>query len=69
MKKIKNFRATVLKNLHHGKISKDEAKECLKRGFGNIELPLFFEFEEKDPMRAYIQGLEKIGLINPLFRE
>ena len=63
-----NFKKEVMKSLYKGIISKVEAKECLIRGFGNIELPLFFEFQESDPFKAYIEGLEKMNLIEPLFR-
>jgi len=46
-----------------------EAKECLKRGL-DTELPLFFDFpnDTTSPMKSYILGLEKMGLITPLFR-
>lgn len=68
-REIKNFRVTVLKALHHGTISKDEAKECLRRGFKGEELPLFYDFEEKQrPLKLYIDGLEKMEIIEPLFR-
>ncbi|SEJ19427.1 hypothetical protein SAMN05192553_102854 [Cyclobacterium xiamenense] len=65
-----NFRKEVVKALYEGIISKVEAKECLKRGFGNEELPLFFDFPENgpNPLRDYILGLEKMGIISPLFR-
>jgi hypothetical protein len=45
-----------------------EAKECLKRGFGNEELPIFFNFERSDPFKSYILALEKMGVIEPLIR-
>ena len=66
-----NFRKEVIKALNSGIITKVEAKECLNRGFTNEELPLFFDFSESenDPIKHYILGLEKMGLINPLFRE
>lgn len=65
-----NFRKEVIKALSNGKITKVEARECLKRGFENQELPLFFDFpdEEMSPLKYYILGLEKMGLIIPLFR-
>lgn len=65
-----NFRKKVLQALQKGLITKMEAKECLKRGFGGEELPLFFDFpdEEMNPLKNYILGLEKMGFINPLFR-
>ena len=65
-----NFRKEVIKALINGKITKVEAKECLKRGFENQELPIFFDFpdEEMNPLKNYILGLEKMGLIQPLFR-
>ena len=63
-----NFRKKVLQALQKGIITKEEAKECLKRGFGGEELPLFFDFEESDPLKSYILALEKMELILPLFR-
>ena len=63
-----NFRKKVLQALQKGLITKVEAKECLKRGFGNEELPIFFNFERSDPFKSYILALEKMGLIVPLFR-
>lgn len=63
-----NFKKQVLIALHKRTINNVEAKECIKRGFGNIELPLFFDFKESDPMRAYILALEKMEIIEPLFR-
>jgi hypothetical protein len=65
-----NFRKKVLQALQKGLITKVEAKECLKRGFGNQELPIFFDFpdEESNTLKDYILGLEKMGLIQPLFR-
>lgn len=63
-----NFRKKVLQSLQKGLITKAEAKECLKRGYGNEELPLFFDFEESNPFKSYILALEKMGLIFPLFR-
>ncbi|EKB47783.1 hypothetical protein [Cecembia lonarensis] len=69
MREIKNFRATVLKALHHGTISKYEAKECLIRGIGKQELPIFFDFEPMESsLKNYVTGLEKMGLIEPLIR-
>lgn len=64
------FRKSVLKSLSQKIISKVEAKECLRRGFENQELPIFFDFpdEEMNPLKNYILGLEKMGLIEPLFR-
>lgn len=65
-----NFRKEVIKALSNGTITKVEARECLKRGFDNQELPLFFDFPEKElnPLKNYILGLEKMGIIFPLFR-
>lgn len=67
----RNFRSEVLKALHKGIISKVEARECILRGFGNDELPVFFDFpgEEFEPLKNYVLGLEKMGLISPLFRD
>lgn len=63
-----NFRQKVLKSLKKGDISKVEAKECLRRGLGE-ELPLFFDFSEKEEdFKNYVLGLEKMGIIEPLFR-
>ena len=59
-----NFRKTVLKALHQGTIDKVEAKECLKRGFDNQELPLFDDFDSGDPFRVYINGLKKMELMH-----
>lgn len=61
---LTNLKRTVLKALHQGTIDKVEAKECLKRGFDNQELPLFDDFDTKDPFRFYISGLKKMGLIH-----
>jgi len=65
-----NFRKEVVKALYQGIINKVEAKECLKRGFGKHEIPIFFDFsEEGEPLlRHYVLGLEKIGFIEPLIR-
>lgn len=65
------FRKVVLKSLSQKIISKVEAKECLRRGFGGEELPIFFDFpgEELNPLKNYILGLEKMGFISPLFRD
>ena len=65
-----DFRKQVFKALALKTITKVEAKECLKRGFGGEELPLFFDFadEKSDSLKNYILGLEKMGFINPLFR-
>ena len=63
------FKSSVLKALSKGIISKVEAKECLKRGLGE-EVPLFFDFSDKEEdLRNYVLGLEKMGIIKPLFRE
>lgn len=58
-----NFRKEVLKALQKGIINQVEAKECLKRGFGNLELSIFFDFPEEEltPLSNYIMGLEKMG--------
>ncbi len=66
----KDFKKEVLKALHKGIINKVEAKECLIRGFGKQELPIFFDFPEKEltPLKNYVLGLEKIGIIQPLIR-
>lgn len=67
---LNEFNIKVIKSLRIGIISKEEAKECLKRGLLNCELPLFYYLEEeKSPLGFYIGGLEKMGLIVPLFRE
>jgi len=64
-----NFRKEVLKALDKGIINKVEARECLKRGFGNQEIPFFYDDEsEKTPLTIYVDGLEKLGLIEPLIR-
>ncbi|PZX52463.1 hypothetical protein LV84_03469 [Algoriphagus ratkowskyi] len=63
-----NFRKEVLKALHKEIINRVEAKECLNSKYGNSELPLFFDFEPNDPLKAYIEGMEKMNLILPLFR-
>jgi hypothetical protein len=70
VKQYLNFRAEILKALQKGTIDKVEAKECLMRGFGKQEIPIFFDFPEEEltPLRNYILGLEKMGLIQPLFR-
>lgn len=69
MREIPNFKEKVIKAYIQKIISKDEAKECLKRGFGSEELPLFYDFEEMEkPLKLYIDGLEKIGFIFPLIR-
>lgn len=67
MKEVKNLRALVLKALHLGKISKDEAKECLKRGLDFQELPIFFDSSDKETisLKNYVLGLEKLGLPSP----
>lgn len=64
-----NFRKEVLKALFQGIIDKVEAKECLKRGLGKEELPIFYFHEsEISPLKNYIDGLEKMGMIEPLIR-
>ncbi|AKP50738.1 hypothetical protein CA2015_1290 [Cyclobacterium amurskyense] len=64
-----NFKKEVLKALHKGIISKVEAKECLKRDFLKQEIPIFYIQEpKKSPLSIYVDGLEKIGIINPLIR-
>lgn len=64
-----NFRNEVIKALRKGIISKVGAKECLKRGFGKQELPIFyFEESEKSPWSIYMDGLEKMGIIKLLIR-
>jgi hypothetical protein len=69
MKQVPNFRGEVLKALQKGIISKVEAKECLRRGFGGEELPLFYDFGDNEKTwRFYIDGLEKMGIIEPLIR-
>lgn len=64
-----NFRREVIKALRTGTISKVEAKECLRRGFGKEDIPIFyFEGSEKTPLLTYVDGLEKMGIIKPLIR-
>jgi hypothetical protein len=63
-----NFRKEVLNALQKGIINSVEAKECLIRGVGNEELPLFFDFEENDTFKASIEALEKMEIIEPLIR-
>tara|TARA_R110002111_G_scaffold74950_4_gene119050 strand:+ start:385 stop:621 length:237 start_codon:yes stop_codon:yes gene_type:complete len=63
------FKKEVLKALHKGIISKIEAKECLKRDFEKQEIPIFyFQEPEKSSLYVYADGLEKMGIINPLIR-
>jgi hypothetical protein len=68
MNKIFEYREEVLLALQNEIISKDEAREYLIRGFGKLEVPLFFDFEESNPLKRYDMGLEKIGIIKPLIR-
>ena len=70
MKEIPNFRAEVIKALHMEIINKEEAKECLRRGFGKEEIPIFFDFPDKEmtPLKHYVFGLEKMGMITPIIR-
>ena len=64
-----NFKKEVLKALHKGIISKVEAKECLKRDFLKQEIPIFYIHEQKkSTLYVYVDGLEKMGIINPLIR-
>ncbi len=59
-----NFRKEVLKALQKGIITKEETKECLKRGLKEIPIFLFSDNENK----PYFLALEKIGIIQPLIR-
>lgn len=64
-----NFRKEVIKALHQGIITKQEAKECILRGFGEQEIPIFY-FDRKDDfsLRIYVDALEKMEIIKPLIR-
>lgn len=70
MRDNSNFRKEVLMALHKGTINKVEAKECLNRGFGKQEIPVFFDFpdEELNPLKHYVLALEKMGIIKPIIR-
>jgi hypothetical protein len=70
MERNHDFRKEVLKALQKRIITKEEAKECLMRGFGKQEIPIFFDFPDLEltPLRNYILGLEKMGFIQPLIR-
>lgn len=61
------FKKQVLKALCKGIISKEEAKECLKRGFESQELPIFFDSSDKETttLKNYVLGLEKLGFPTP----
>lgn len=64
-----NFKKEVLKALRRGIISKLEARECFKRDFGIQEIPIFyFQEAEKTPLITYVDGLEKMEIIQPLIR-
>lgn len=63
------FRKIVFRSLFKKVITKEEAKECLKRGFGKQEIPIFFDFEPIElPLQNYVTGLEKMQIIEPLIR-
>lgn len=68
--KYPDFRKEVLKALHKGTINQVEAKECLVRGFGKEDIPIFFDFpdNELNPLKHYVLGLEKMRVIDPLIR-
>lgn len=70
VKSQNEFKREVLKALSQRTISKVEAKECLKRGFGKQEILIFFDFPTKEltPLKHYTLGLEKMGVINPIIR-
>jgi hypothetical protein len=66
---VLDFKKEVLKALHKGIINSLEAKECLKLGLGNMELPLFFDRIEDESLKTYIEALQKMNLlIQPVFR-
>jgi|GEM_PF-1705863 len=66
---VLDFKKEVLKALHKGIINSSEAKECLKLGLGNMELPLFFDRIENESLKTYIEALEKMNLLTqPVFR-
>jgi hypothetical protein len=52
---VLDFKKEVLKALHKGIINSLEAKECLKLGLGNMELPLFFDRIEDESLKTYIK--------------
>lgn len=66
----KNFKKRVIKSLIQKIITKVEANECLKRGFGKQEIPIFFDLSanELTPLKHYVLGLEKMGIIEPIIR-
>jgi hypothetical protein len=70
MERNHDFRKEVLRALKKRIITKEEAKECLIRGFGKQEIPIFFDFPrmESTPLGIYVLGLEKMGIIKPLIR-
>lgn len=70
MKGIPNFKERVIKAYIQKIISKEEAKDCIKRGFGEQEIPIFFDFPDKEetPLKNYVLGLEKMGIIELLIR-
>jgi hypothetical protein len=66
---VLDFKKEVLKALHKGIINGLEAKECLKLGLENRELPLFFDGIENESLKTYIEALEKMNLLTqPVFR-
>lgn len=64
-----DFKKQVIKALHQGIITKQEAKECILRGFGKQEVPIFyFDQWENSSLRIYVDALEKMEMIKPLIR-
>lgn len=66
-----NFKAKVLKALRDGIINKEEAKECMRRGGKEFfEVPIFYYGwnGDKDPLKLFVDALEKMKLIEPLIR-
>jgi hypothetical protein len=70
MNPIPNFKVKVLKALRDGIINKDEAMECMRRGGGFFEVPIFYDGwnGDKDPLKIFVDALEKMKLIEPLIR-
>ncbi len=69
MERNNDFRKEVLRALKKRIITREEAKECLIRGFGKQEIPIFYFVDmESTPLGMYVLGLEKMGIIKPLIR-
>jgi hypothetical protein len=69
MERNHDFRKEVLRALKKRIITREEAKECLIRGFGKQEIPIFYFVDmESTPLGMYVLGLEKMGIIKPLIR-